>query len=297
MHIWRAIVVALLVAVSIADGSCERKLQGIIATPENCAEKYLRDLMRQLKTKRSLLFTPEADSVVQIFEQTYGVTVTLNQPYPRVTDESCYTFTNDTSGFYATAAYNTTDAAFFSFNNTELGNLPISNINVTVSLLASSVQATIMGIVFNFGTTSSAGLPFMLFQCGAQASWINATFADGGAPVDDNCNNLGDGLVLQAYTNMMATIQQNHITFATPMQFVVANPPNGVYFSSVTMTLCTKEVAPPYTSTWSKSNLNVLGFRKSEDTYYSTAIFYDSYGRMLYVTISVPATSVSCLSK
>lgn len=297
MYIWRAIVVVLLAVVSFVDASCEQELQGIISVPENCAEKYLRNLMRQLKTKKSLLFTSEADSVVQNFEQTYGVTVTLNQPYPRITDESCYQFTNNTSGFYATAAYNTTDAAFFSFNNTELGNLPISNINVTVSLLASSVQTTIMGIAFNFGTTSGAGLPFMIFQCGAQASWINATFADGGALVDDNCNNLGDGLVLQAYTNMMEIIKQNAITFATPMQFVVANPPSGVYFDSVTLTLCTKEVAPPYTSTWSKSNLNVLGFRKSEDTFYSTAIFYDSYGQMLYVTISVPAASISCISK
>lgn len=190
---------------------------------------------------------------------------------------------------------NTTDAASFSFTNTQLGNLPISRISVEVNVLVSSVQNTIMGITFNSPSTSSEGIPFMIFQCQPQPSLINVTFADNGEPVSDNCDNLGEGKVLQAYTNMEETIKQLGVTFATPIYFVVANPPDGVFFFSATMTLCTVAEATLYSANLAKFNLNVFGFEKSQDSFHSTSIFYDANGKMLYVTISVPIDSVTCL--
>lgn len=68
MYVWRVLVVVLFSVVSLADASCDKELQGIIATPESCAKNYLHSLMRQLKTKKRLLFTSEAGSVIRNFE-------------------------------------------------------------------------------------------------------------------------------------------------------------------------------------------------------------------------------------
>lgn len=61
---------------------CEAEIENILADPWNYSERYLDKVNEKLKEFSQLLFTPQANSIVSNFEREYGVTITLEQPFP-----------------------------------------------------------------------------------------------------------------------------------------------------------------------------------------------------------------------
>lgn len=56
---------------------CSRELAAIVYKPETCALKYLDRISTTLKARSQILFTPQADSFIYSFENTYNVLLTL----------------------------------------------------------------------------------------------------------------------------------------------------------------------------------------------------------------------------
>ena len=56
-----------------ADKACSRELEAIVFTPPNCAHDYMREITRSLVVQAPLLWTDQGVSVIETFENRYGV--------------------------------------------------------------------------------------------------------------------------------------------------------------------------------------------------------------------------------
>lgn len=57
--------------------ACARELEGIVYVPQNCAYNYLRKITEVLRVQSPLLWTNQAQSVINTFASTYGVQVVV----------------------------------------------------------------------------------------------------------------------------------------------------------------------------------------------------------------------------
>ena len=94
---------SLLLDAGLKRESCPKELQETIARPNECAQSYLESLNDKLKRQTDLLFSSRQQEVISSFENTFGVSVSVNSPFPygsqsnsNVTGETCIQFVNDT---------------------------------------------------------------------------------------------------------------------------------------------------------------------------------------------------------
>lgn len=122
---------------------CALKLQSVVAEPKVCAQKYLEKLDNELKKKTALLFSHQADSVIQNFEQTYGVQITLTAPFisSSTEGETCFQYFNNTLWEYEPGFYLTL------FDNS--GDYSISSASVYVQTEPIDISVIESGLVFS----------------------------------------------------------------------------------------------------------------------------------------------------
>lgn len=64
--------------------ACRDELESIVYTPQNCAYDYLKRITRTLEVQSPLLWTDQADSVLNQFRATYRVEAVLIDPFGNV---------------------------------------------------------------------------------------------------------------------------------------------------------------------------------------------------------------------
>lgn len=69
---------------SRAARACRNELEAIVYTPQVCAYDYLKKITRTLDAQSPLLWTDQANSVLEQFRQTYGVQAALIDPFGNV---------------------------------------------------------------------------------------------------------------------------------------------------------------------------------------------------------------------
>lgn len=64
--------------------ACSRELEAIVFQPPNCAYDYLREITKSLVIQSPLLWTNRAYSVIETFENTYGVEAVFFDAFGKV---------------------------------------------------------------------------------------------------------------------------------------------------------------------------------------------------------------------
>ena len=66
---------------SKAARACRDELEGVVYTPQNCALSYLKRITQVLEAQSPLLWTDQAQAVIQNFASTYNVLVAVISPF------------------------------------------------------------------------------------------------------------------------------------------------------------------------------------------------------------------------
>lgn len=267
---------------------CTSILQSIVEDPEVCAQKYLEKLNNELKKKTSLLFSPQANSIIENFEQTYGVQITVNSPFTAVEDETCFQYSNSTLWEIESDVY------ISQFDNS--GDYSISSISLYIETNPFNVSDFLSGLAFAISDTLQGFLIYP-YGCPSDSSGIKATFSDS-APTPATCDNLNNNMMLRPYDSFMDQIKNFNITFANPaLVFFQGLDSQAPTLINAVLTLCTRDIpkqSGSITSDIARSNLNIAGFRSDNGYYHLTSIYEYLDGQMQYVTISVPMSNVVC---
>lgn len=128
---------------------CALELQSIVKNSQNCAQKYLERLNKELKKKTPLLFSPQADSVIQNFEQTYGVQIAVNSPFMQAQNEfgeTCFTFQNQNASQTLT-----TGSGRFPFET--VGDYSISRVSVKVDTNTIDMTSKAYYLLYSYDVT------------------------------------------------------------------------------------------------------------------------------------------------
>ena len=285
---------------------CSKTLQGIISKPNECAQNYLENINEKLKLQTPLLFGPQQQQVIDNFENTFGVTVTVNSPFPSATQSSglssgeiCIPFTNNT----ATTIPGGT-VAYFGFDNTAYSDYAISNMYISLNAVYPDIENSEVSLTY-FDEDPYQSLSLISFptSCSGDPGFVG-TFADGVTETVENfCDSLTSGMTFQpagGSNAIMTSIEDNDVKFNTPI-YLFTRSGLITQFNSATLTICTTDPVPititqnfNYTSDIAQSKLNIPGFRKDSGNYYYTSEYQYIDGQMLDITISVPVTNIIC---
>ena len=274
---------ASVFAVNSQNG-CKRQLQSILATSPSCAENYFAELNDKLRKLSPLLFSSQAESVIESFENTYGVTVALTPPVG-----------------YQCNVYNINTLAtilppnvpqFFSFNNANGPEGMITSLKVSIDASTSSAQNLRLRLAYGQPNIAAPNSLLFGFICGTTNAGIKATFEDGGLNPANYCTQLNNELTFapSGGGSIMQGVMANGVTANTPIYLAIGTD-TSVTFRSANLTICSTNTVSYDVA---KSNLNVNGFRYDAGTYYYTSVYRDQYGQMQYVTISGSESSIIC---
>jgi hypothetical protein len=90
---YKSLLVALLSTFALVRSSasekCTAELAGIVYAPETYARDYMLKVAANFNIGSAMLFTPNAQSYIDSFEQQWGVTVEIGEPFAicRVSDD------------------------------------------------------------------------------------------------------------------------------------------------------------------------------------------------------------------
>ena len=276
---------------------CAKELAGALFEPATCMKDYLARINEDLKQYSAFLFTNQEGSVIQNFQQKYGVTVEVDSSFTPYSFDGCFTFTNDSS-------IPLLEDMAFAFGNGYLPPYNISSIEVSAVFNSDVANPNFGGLLFYFSTETvySSDAP-RLYGESCDTDGISATFADNGIVLDtDSCALIQSNVVYRPDRgSLMAYVADKNMS--TPFYFFAqGSDAYPVYFVSATLKMCTTDNVPPaywqsagLTRNIAKANTNIPGFRASDGQYYYSSIYWGPDGQMKYVTITADGRTTSCV--
>jgi hypothetical protein len=120
--------------------ACTRELEGIVYVPQNCAYNYLHKITQTLEVQAPLLWTNQAQGVIETFKNTYGVEVFVINAMGVIG-------TIDASGVFVPTLINAITAKAFSHNiarSNALGEGFTSNLTTDLIAAPSDVYSTVI---------------------------------------------------------------------------------------------------------------------------------------------------------
>ena len=298
--VWLTLIGSAIGGSKEATGSkekCLKALQAVVQGSESCAERYFESINEQLRRYTTQLFTSQAQSVIDKFEQEFGVSITQSFYSAASTFGGCTDYVVNTPSLIPV------DQNYpISFANTEAPAQSIESISVSVNLETSNVNnLQIFLSYFEPVSIENVISLYMPNQCDTQPGFL-ATFQDGGLDYLNYCAQLTNGLTFAASEGLsiQESLTQSGVQSNSPIYLVISALNFGpssvaVQFNSATLRICTAQMtASALTRDVAKSNLNVPGFRYDAGVYYYTTVYRDEAGQMQYITISAAKSSIFC---
>lgn len=269
--------VSVFAAVEAVSEKCTNELGGIVYEPQTYAREYLTKVAANFNLGRDALFTPQADSFIQSFEQEWGVSI-------QVLDADSICLTNTVTNC---------STAFFSPDKA-LTEVPFVPIPVENNVTISSIVVNAGGIVINvaglgsYNLTSPSGTTIVLSAdniCSSQSSSGNFSlvFTDD-APSLYNCATQSSGIIL-APTQPLSTFVGEYSGGNWLLYFDL---PDGASLEEVSIDYCQSISKTTCTRDAMKALTNIPGYRYDSGTqmaYYTEEVF-DAFGNFKQVTIS-----------
>ncbi len=262
----------------ILASKCKFELESVLAAPNTFPENYLRLLSNKLSQFSELLFTSQAASVISSFEQEYGVTVSLQAPFPVDTITSCnfYQYDGNSQPFLNGP---------FPFNITEQGqiyNLSIANIFGTLGNDNKALTAT-NSVSLQISFQAPNGFTSQVLDASCSFSSRNYQFglADS-SDIPFDCTTIGGQLT---YSPTSPFSQFKGVEANGQWELILFSDDNASSLQTFRIDYCLA-TQPYYSSDIARSNLNFPGYRFDSGVAYFTSIDRNSQGEKLYVTIS-----------
>ncbi len=263
---------------SRTPSKCTKDLEAILFEPQSYAKEYMTKVAANLNLGKALLFTPQADSYIQTFEQEWGVTIEIFDAF-----DIC-----------------TAVAPALICASTNAGDFQdlVSDIPVTDNFVISSLSINITGAagaggLGAYSLTSPASTVVQLCDnlCSIETptSGFTVGFADEGASNFD-CNQLLSNQILDPIQPLSAFNGESTATAGTWVLTMNAQVEAGAL--AATLTYCYVSSGPAPGSACSRGAMravtNVPGFTYNPytQTVYCTEDIFDAFGNFKKVTIS-----------
>ncbi len=267
-----------------ANKKCARELQATLYEPQTYARDYLVKVATAFNTKKPFLFTSQADSYIQSFEQKWGVTVAVKDAF-NICSRDLGADCNST-----TIAPTPLGSAVYTFNITDDVIITSLSINVTGNSGGNSGLGA-------YNLTSPAGTLIQLSSTNICAGNSNGTipftigFSDSSSLTDITCPaQQNEGLILTP-TQPLSTFNGESTQGTWTL---VANNGGEIVISLITLNYCAGSGAFCPRDVM-KSTIGAPGFRYDAGTqsvYYTEDVF-DAFGNFKQITFSRPISGLS----
>ena len=282
--LFAALLSAFVGAKEIIDPSkCAAELQGALFEPQTYAKDYMQKVAANFKIGSALLFSPNANSYINSFENEWGVTVSINDALNicgATTENTCYsTVVNDPID---------PNPGEYTFSITD--DIVISSLNISITGAAGGD-----GGLGTYTLTSPANSAVLLSDtniCGGTSTdaAFSIGFADGSTETI-TCSPEGQnaGTVL-APTNSLSNLNGE----STLGDWLLTVTGAEVVISSITLNYCSSSSSTSCSRDVMKALTNIPGFRfdSATQTVYYTEDIFDQFGNFKQVTISRPINGI-----
>ena len=267
---------------------CKFELQNVLADPQTYSQNYLRTLSGRLAQFTNLLFTNQANSIVDAFEQEYGVNVQLKSPFPTCqsdgTAQACYSLPLEIESATLNGEY--------PFAIPQSG--PITSISITniIGQAASSKKSMLDIDFFTISLQPPGLIPAQILVPACQVpdtQNFNFGLSDTSTTAF-SCDAVDSATVLLPTSPLS---QFNGLEANGEWKLIISGADIG-FFTGFTFNYCVTGSAASSTPTCSvssdiaRANINVPGYRydATDGNVYYTTILRSAQGQELYATIS-----------
>ena len=278
--LFAALLSAFVGAKEIIDPSkCAAELQGALFEPQTYAKDYMQKVAANFKIGSALLFSPNANSYINSFENEWGVTISVSEA------------SNICGGRVGSC-----QSSFQSFDQVE----DEYEITINEDFIFDTITVEVSG---NYQTDSTGFAGFTLinpagdelslsdYLCAstsyAASTTFSITFADGGGVL--NCAELDSTTSPLAPTQPLSTFSGQNILGTWGLR-VDASP--DILFTGLRLTFC--QLSNVCSRDVMKALTNIPGYRfdSTAGMVYYTEDIFDAFGNFKQVTISRPIDGI-----
>ncbi len=284
------LILTLLTSV-LAGSPCRNELEAIVKTSQNCVEKYLKKISKELIYQSELLFTASANEVIASFEQKYQVLVQLTSPFATFNySESCFRVEANELPLNITDSYQTV-----TYNTSNLPSLPITS--VRIETVADQFDPNFRLDLYVYRPVPDFATTTIIFHECFEESSMNVTFDDSATLElqNDYCPGFSSGAAYKPYNPLSQVFQGQLMNQVYKGDFTGNYDFNGGVLRSFTIILCSKQ-NDPFTFDQSRAVINYPAFRYdySSEKHYYTFVIRNEVGEMFYITIQKDASTMTC---